>query len=107
MRACIVSEARRDRAGLDQRHEDAGPGELEAERVRPALYRELGGSVGAGEAAGDEPNHGGTVDDAAGALRPHHRNDLAGEIVPADEIRLEKRGEVLPREILDGGGMRV
>ena len=47
------------------------------------------------------------MDDAAVALRAHHRHDAAGEIVPAEEIRLELLAQGRDRQVLDGAGLRI
>ena len=47
------------------------------------------------------------MDDAAMALRAHHRHDAAGQIVPAEDIRLELLAQRRDRQVLDGAGLRI
>jgi hypothetical protein len=78
-----------DRPRLDDADIDAAAGELDAQGVGIGLQCELRAIVWAAKPEGHEAEHGGVHDDAPAPLPPHHRDHLAGQLVPAEKVCFE------------------
>ncbi|MNV41915.1 hypothetical protein D3C71_1335690 [compost metagenome] len=96
----VGGEAGGDRAGFDQAHLDAAAGKLHAQGQRQPFKRVFRGRVGAAITIGHQAEDRGAVDDTTMTLRPHQRDDLAGQLVPAEEIGLELDAQHVRRQVL-------
>jgi len=97
----IGAETALDWSGLDEGDVDAAAGELQAQRVGETLEGELARVVGAPVFHRDESEHRAVLHDPPVTLPAHHRKHSAGELVPAEEVRLELLAQHVGAQVLD------
>ncbi len=85
----VVQQIRAEEARFDDRHLDAEPLDLDCDRQRDALDRELRCGVGGTVLKPDNASNGADVDDVARPLLTHNRQHRAHDVHHTIEVRSE------------------
>lgn len=105
--AGIGPKAGVDGTGLDQADLHAAACQLQAQGIGIPFQRELAGVVGAAILHGHQPQHRAVLHDAPLAGRQHGRQQLANEVVPAEQVGVELLAQRLGGQILQRAGLAV
>ena len=81
--------------------------QLDPQRVGIGLEGEFGARIGTAKAHGDKAEDRRAHDDAAVTLAAHDRDDAAGQLMPAEEVRLELRAEHRCRNVFQRARLRI
>ena len=81
--------------------------QFQPQSVGQSFDRVFRGHIGAAPRIGDQSQNRGILNDSPVSLRPHHRNHLSGQLMPAKDVGFKDVTQPFGRHIFDRAGQTL